>query len=208
MKTVAANARTANENIAKTPAFLRATGVAGQFMAKCMQGAAVAVKGVTVAIKGMLKATIILAIVQAAFEALTWVVDKLGDAFMALKGPSSLELEDRLDMIGDAAERAKKKIDDYTDAVDRAAQAGLITELEAEVEKFKAVEKGAIDAAKALKDYMNSQDEIKADALSNNLNNSNIWGDAEDIKNIDDFTEHYKVLTKAVELGVDKIKAG
>lgn len=208
LKTVSLNAQTANDNIGKTPAMLRATGVAGQFMAKCMQGAAVAVKGVTTAIKGMLKATIILAIVQAAFEALTWVVEKLADAFMALKGPSSLEVEDRLDMIGDAAERAKKKIDDYTEAVDRAAKAGAISNLEAEALKLKKVEEGAIDAAKALKDYLNTQDEIKAGELRNNLNNSSIWGDAEDIKNIDEFIEHYHTLEKAVELGIDKIEAG
>ena len=208
LKTVAQTAQTANANIAQTPKLLRTTGIAGQFMARCMQGAAVAIKSVTTAIKGMMKATIIMAVVQLAFEALTWIVEKLADAFSALSGPSSLEVEDRLDMIGDAAERAKKKIDDYADAVDRAAKVGAISELDAEVLKLKAVEKGAIDAAKALKDFLNRQDEIEAAALQDNLNNSNIWGDAADIKNIDEFTEHYKILTKAVQDGTDKIEAG
>lgn len=208
LKTVAKNAQVANANIAQTPRLLRSTGVAGQVMARLMQGASVAIKGVTTAIKGMLKATIILAIVQAAFEALTWVVEKLSDAFMALKGPSSLEVEDRLDMIGDAAERSAKKIDDYAEACDNAAKQGLITELDAEILKFKEIEKGALDAAKGLKEYLNRQDEIKAGALSDNLNNSSIWGDAADIKNIDEFTEHYHMLEKAVEQGIDKIEAG
>lgn len=208
LKTVSMNAKTANENIGKTPALLRNMGVAGQFMAKCMQGVSLAIKGTTAAIKGLLKATVILAVVQVAFEALTWVVEKLADAFQALKGPGSLDTDDRLDMIGDAADRAKESLDKYIDSVERAAKTGLITELEAEVLALKAVEKYAMDAAKQLKDYLNTQEEIKAGALSNNLNNSSIWGDNSDIKNIDEFKAHYEVLTKAVEAGTDKIAAG
>ena len=209
LKTVSLNTKIANENIGKTPVFLKAMGVAGQWAARTMQGAALAIKGATAAIKGLLKATIILAVVQAAFEALTWVVEKLADAFQALKGPGSLDTDDRLDMIGDAADRAKDKLDKYIDSVERAAKTGLITELEAEVLALKAVEKYAMDAAKQLKDYLNTQEEIKAGALSDHLNNSLlILGNNSDIKNIDEFKAHYEVLTKAVEAGTDKIAAG
>ena len=208
LKTVSMNAKTANENIGKTPALLRNMGVAGQFMAKCMQSASLAIKGATAAIKGLMKATIILAVVQVAFEAFTWVVEKLADAFQALKGPGVMELDDRLDMISESADKAKESLDKYIDSVERAAKTGLITELEAEVLALKAVEKYAMDAAKQLKDYLNTQEEIKAGALSNNLNNSSIWGDKSDIKNIDEFKAHYEALTKAVELGVDKVEAG
>ena len=208
LKTVAQQAEVANANIAQTPKILRTTGAAGQVMAKGMQLAASGVKFVAASIKTLLKSTIILAVVQAAFEALTWVVEKLADAFKALKGPSSMEVEDRLDMIGDAAERASKKIDDYAEACDRAAKQGLITELDAEILKLKEVEKGAMDAAKGLKEYLNRQKEIQAGALSNNLNNSSIWGDKSDIKNIDEFIEHYHILEKAVQDGTDKIAAG
>ena len=208
LKTVSMNAKTANENIGKTPALLRNMGVTGQFMAKCMQGASLAIKGATAAIKGLMKATIILAIVQVAFEALTWVVEKLADAFKALKGPGVMELDDRLDMISESADKAKESLDKYIDSVERAAKTGLITELEAQKLALKAVEKSAMDAAKQLKDYLNIQDDIKAGALSDNLNNSSIWGDKSDIKNIDEFKAHYEALTKAVELGVDKVEAG
>ena len=208
LKTVSLNTKIANENIEKTPALLKAMGVAGQWAARVMQGASLAIKGATAAIKGLLKATIILGVVQAAFEALTWVVEKLADAFQALKGPGSLDTDDRLDMIGDAADRAKDKLDKYIDSVERAAKTGLITELEAEVLALKAVEKYAMDAAKQLKDYLNTQEEIKAGALSDNLNNSSILGNNSDIKNIDEFKAHYEVLTKAVEAGTDKIEAG
>ena len=208
LKNVSQQAQVANANIAQTPKILRTTGVAGQYMARGMQLAANGVKIVAASIKGLLKSTVILLVVQAAFEALTWIVEKLADAFSALKGPGSMEVDDRLDMVGDAAERASQKIKDYADACDRAAKQGLITELDAEKLKLKEVEKAAIDAAKGLKEYLNRQDEIKAGALSKNLNNSNIWGDNSDIKNIDEFVEHYHILEKAVQEGTDKIEAG
>lgn len=216
LKTVSLNTKIANENIEKTPVLLKAMGVAGQGAARFMQGAALAIKGTTAAIKGLLKATIILGVVQAAFEALTWVVEKLADAFQALKGPGSLDTDDRLDMIGDAADRAKDKLDKYIDTVERAAKTGLKTELEAQKLALEAVEKSAMDAAKQLKDYLNIQDEIKAGALSDNLNNSDIWGLGKEItglskKNgqyVGEFVEHYHILEKAVEAGTDKIAAG
>lgn len=208
LKNVSQQAQAANANIVQTPKYLRTTGAAGKYMAVGMQYAANGLKLVTASIKGLLKSTIILGVVQAAFEALTWIVEKLADAFSALKGPGSMEVEDRLDMIGDAADRASQKIKDYADACDRAAKQGLITELDAEKLKLKEVEKAAIDAAKGLKEYLNRQDEIEAGALSDNLNNSSIWGDKSDIKDIDEFKEHYQILTKAVENGTDKIEAG
>ena len=208
MKNVSQQAQVANANIAQTPKILRTTGVAGKVLTGIMQGVSWALKGVAASIKTLLKSTVILLAVQAAFEAITWIVEKLADAFSALKGPGSMEVDDRLDMIGDAAERASQKIKDYADACDRAAKQGLITELDAEKLKLKEVEKAAIEAAKGLKEYLNRQDEIEAGALSDNLNNSNIWGDNSDIKNIDEFVEHYHILEKAVQEGTDKIEAG
>lgn len=207
LKTVSMNAKTANENIGKTPAFLRNMGIAGQFAATGMQVAANGVKMLTASIKGLLKATVILAVVQLAFELLSKAVDFLADAFYALKGPGSMEVEDRLDMIGDAADRAKKKIDDYAEACDRAAKQGLITELEAEILKLNEVEKAAMDAAKGLKDFLDIQDEIKAGRIEDNLNPSSIWGNLP-IEDLKEFEKEYEILTKAVENGIDKVEAG
>ena len=216
LKNVSQQAQVANANIAQTPNLLRRTGAAGKVMAGIMQLVSVSLKGVAASIKTLLKSTVILLVVQAAFEALTWVVEKLADAFSALKGPGSMEVDDRLDMIGDAADRASKKIKDYADECDRLVKQGLMTELDAEKNKFKEVEKAAIEAAKGLKEYLNSQDEIEAGALSDNLNNSSIMGLGKDItglskKNgqyVGEFVEHYHILEKAVQEGTDKIEAG
>ena len=216
MKNVSQQAQVANGNIAQTPKILRTTGIAGRALTGIMQGVSVSIKGVAASIKTLLKSTVILAVVQLAFEALTWVVEKLADAFSALKGPGSMEVDDRLDMIGEAADRASQKIKDYADACDRAAKQGLITELDAEKLKLKEVEKAAIEAAKGLKEYLNSQDEIEAGALSKNLNNSSIMGLGKDITDlrkengqyVGEFVEHYHILEKAVQEGTDKIEAG
>lgn len=207
LKNVSQQAQVANSNIAQTPKMLRTTGVAGQYMARGMQLAANGVKLVTASIKGLLKSTVILLVVQAAFEALTWVVEKLADAFQALKGPGSMEVDDRLDMVGDAADRASQKIKDYADACDRAAKQGLITELDAEKLKLKEVEKAAMDAAKGLKEYLNRQDEIQAGRIKDNLNPSNIMGNLP-IKDLEEFEKEYQILIKAVENGTDKVEAG
>lgn len=206
LKNVSHQAEVANANIAQTPKYLRTTGVAGQYMAKGMQLAANGAKIVTASIKGLLKSTIILGVVQAAFEAITWVIEKLADLFSALKGPGSMEVEDRLDMIGDAADRASQKIKDYADACDRAAKQGLITELDAEKLKLKEVEKAAIDAAKGLKEYLNTQDEIEAGRIKDNLNQFIIGN--RPIKDLEEFEKEYQILIKAVENGTDKVEAG
>ena len=219
LKNAATQAQVANESISKTPGLLLKMGTAGQYAAAGLNIMAKSAKAAAMALKGFAKATLILWALQIAIEVVTKAFELLGKILKPLLGVISpiidtfkqfggLDTDKKLDMIGDAAERASKKIDDYCDAVDRAAKIGLITELDAEILKLKEVEKGALDAAKGLKEYLNRQKEIKAGALGDNLNNSSIWGDAADIKNIDEFTEHYKILTKAVEEGTDKIEAG
>lgn len=207
LKNVSQQAQVANENIAQTPKFLRTTGAAGKALTVIMQGVSVALKGVVATAKTLAKSFVILEVVQLAFEGLTWVVEKLADAFKALKGPGSMEVEDRLDMIGDAADRASQKIKDYADACDMAVKQGLITELDAEILKLNEVEKAAIEAAKGLKEYLNRQDEIEAGRIKDNLNPSNIIGNLP-IKDLEEFEKEYQILIKAVENGTDKVEAG
>ena len=219
LKNAATQAQVANESISKTPGLLLKMGTAGQVAAAGLNIMAKSAKAAAVAVKGFAKATLILWVLQIAIEVVTKAFELLGKILKPLLGIISpiidtfkqfggLDTDKKLDMIGDAAERAKKKIDDYAEACDRAAKIGLITELDAEILKLKSVENAAMDAAKGLKEYFNRQKEIKAGALGNNLNNSSIWGDEADIKNIQEFTEHYKILTKAVQDGTDKIEAG
>lgn len=214
LKAVSLNTKIANENIEKTPALLKNMANNGKVAAVGMQVAATAVSGLAKAIKGLFKATVVLAVIQVAFEAITWIVEKLADAFKALKGPGVMELDDRLDMISESADKAKESLDKYIDGLERLSKVGIFSELSAQRLAFEAVKKSAMDAAKQLKDYLNIQDDIKAGALKdkftleNHFNRSSIIGDNTWITNLDEYKKHYEALTKAVELGVDKVEAG
>ena len=214
LKAVSLNTKIANENIEKTPALLKNMANNGKIAAVGMQVAATAVSGLAKAIKGLFKATVVLAVIQVAFEAITWIVEKLADAFKALKGPGVMDLDDRLDMISESADIAKESLDKYIDGLERLSKVGIFSELSAQRLAFEAVKKSAMDAAKQLKDYLNIQDDIKAGALKdkftleNHFNRSSIIGDNTWIRNIDEYKAHYEALTKAVELGVDKVEAG
>lgn len=214
MKAVSLNTKIANENIEKTPALLKNMANNGKIAAVGMQVAATAVSGLAKAIKGLFKATVVLAVIQVAFEAITWIVEKLADAFKALKGPGVMELDDRLDMISESSDKAKESLDKYIDSVERLSKVGMVSELSAQKLALEAVKKSAMDAAKQLKDYLNIQDDIKAGALKdkftleNHFNRSSIIGDNTWITNLDEYKKHYEALTKAVELGVDKVEAG
>lgn len=205
LRTTIRNVQLANSNLAKTPAILRAIGVAGEV-------AATGLKVATAALKGFLKATVILAAVQITMEAVMWIIEKLKDGVLALwdviHGASSLELDDRLDMIGDAADRTREKLSKLTDEMERAVKAGKMTELQKAGKELENYRNAAIDAAKGLKKFLDTQDEIEPEELAKNLNNSWIIGDASDIKNLDEFKKHYEALEMAVQNGTDVIEAG
>ena len=202
---VVSSVKYANENLEKTPATLRSIGVAGEV-------AATGLKVATAALKGFLKATVILAAVQIVIEGVMWIIEKLKDGVVALwdviHGASSLELDDRLDMIGDSADRTRDKLSKLSDEMERAVKAGKMTELQKAEKELENYRKSAIDAAKGLKEFLDTQDEIEPEELSKNLNNSWIIGDASDIKNLDEFKKHYEALEMAVQNGTDVIEAG
>ena len=208
LRTMALNADTANKNIGKTPALLRVMGNTGVIAAKGLQLLNSALKTGTILLKNFLKATVMLYAMQIAMNMLTWTIEKLGNAWNAVTGKGGMKFEDRLDMISKSAERARKSLEDYNAEVDRAEKAGMLTSLEAMQLKLDKTRDSALGAAKALKEFLKRQDEIKGDKLENNLNAGNIMGDAADIKNIDEFVEHYRILEKAVAEGTDKIEAG
>lgn len=214
---VVSSVQLANENLAKTPATLKAIGAAGEVAAKGLKFA-------TTALKGFLKATVILGLIQIAMEVVMWIIEKLRDAVVglwdAMRSEGGLEMEKRLDMVGDAADRTRDKLSKLSDEMERAAKAGKISELDKQSIIFSRYRDAAMDAAKGLQDFIAAQTEagnIKPASLLNNLNSSSefslkrisfILGDASDIKNLDEFKEHYEALERAVQNGTDVIEAG
>lgn len=207
LKGVAQQAEVANADLAKTPKILKSTGAAGQVAAFGMKALAGGLRLATTALKTFAKATVILAVIQIAMEAITWAVEGLTKAFKALKGPGVMDVDTRFDMIAEAAERARKKIEDYADAADYLAKTGVISELDAEKMKLRDVQNAAFDAANALKEYAASQSKIKVGEMKDNLNTSSIWGNYK-VNDVKEFINEYNILIKAVQNGTDKIEAG
>lgn len=208
IRTTIRNVELANSNLAKTPAILKAIGVAGE-------AAAAGLKAIAVSLKSLLKATIILGLIQITMEAVMWIIEKLRDAVVglwdAMRSEGGLEMEKRLDMVGDAADRTRDKLSRLSDELERMVKLGKITELEKAKKELENYQNAAMDAAKGLQDFLAAQYEagnIKPVALLNNLNNSFILGDAADIKNLDEFKKHYEALERAVQNGTDVIEAG
>lgn len=217
LKAIANTSQKTNRELSPIPKLLDSIGISSAFASK-------AVTGLTMAFKALLKATIILALIQAAMEIIMWVIEKLRDAVVglwdAMRSEGGLEMEKRLDMIGDAADRTRDKLSKLSDEMERAVKAGKINELDKNLIVFYRYRDAAMEAAKGLQDFISAQTEagnIKPASLLNNLNNSAefslkrvsfILGDAADIKNLDEFKEHYKALERAVQNGTDVIEAG
>lgn len=180
-------------------------------VSKGFRAVSAGIKTATAAFKGFLAATVILLAVQAAVEALMWAVEGLINVFKSMftsAGLGAMELEDRMEALDARISISTETLNKYLTSLDRLQKSGTITELEKERLAFDAMRKEIEKAGKELQRFLKTQDEFEVDDLSRHLNNSNIWGDEADIKNIDDFKAHYEALVKAVEAGTDVIKAG
>lgn len=210
----------ANKNLERTPKMLKLMGNAGLLGAKAMNLLAVGLKTATVALKGLLKATVVLYLVQLAFEAITWAVEGLGKAWSIIKGEGGLDIDKRMDMIASSTERANQKLESLLGTVERMKKNGLIDAVTQQALSFELLEDNVLKTANAFLELAKLQDEIKQQPLTEsgygNGNVSNlggIWGidniDTTDAqKALDEFIQRYKVLEKAVQAGTDITEAG
>ena len=169
---------------------------------RILGGVANGIKAVGVAFKGLLKATIILGLIQAAIEAVTWVWDKLVGLVKSFAG---WDLEDQVnafDSLNQSIEAANKTLETYKTNLDHLVDTKVISNqtrlTETIAEYNKALEK-SIQLQKALSSIR--------EAKSLDLDASNTWFTGADIKNAEDFRAEFELLQKAVQGGVDRFKA-
>ena len=156
-------------------------------------------------IKALMRSTIILALLQMAVEAVTWAFDKLGDLFKWMAGDDTLV--DQLDTQRAALDATKKSVEDYNKELEKLAS-------EKAISTYTRLTEGAKEYEKALNQLIQTQQsfnkiislgEIKS--LANNLDTNDTWWTGADIKNVEDFTKQFNLLSKAVSLNVDRVKA-
>jgi len=172
-----------------------------------------AISYATVALKTFAKATLILGVMQLAMEAITFILEKMGNALKSIKPESVLKLEDRMKAAEENTKLADDALQKYIEHLEYLKNIGVISELQKQGLAFKELDKAIQQAGKDLQDYINKQKGIESlnegseRERINRYNRGSSLGDY-DIKSLKEFKEEYNLLIKAVEEGTDKVAAG
>lgn len=162
---------------------------------------AAGVKVVADAFKTLAKSTIILAALQLAMEALTWVFDKISAAWTKFAGDDSLVSQ--FETTTQAIEATNNSLNKYITNLQKLSDTKVIsnqTRINESIEEYTKALNKAIISQQAL----NAAREESAKPLD--LSAGNTWFTGAEIKNMEDFTKQFEILQKAVQAGTDRFK--
>lgn len=162
---------------------------------------AAGVKVVASAFKTLAKSTIILAALQLAMEALTWVFDKISAAWTEFAGDDSLV--GQFETTTQAIEATNNSLNKYITNLQKLSDTKVIsnqTRINESIEEYTKALNKAIISQQAL----NAAREKSAKPLD--LSAGNTWFTGAEIKNMEDFTKQFEILQKAVQAGTDRFK--
>lgn len=162
--------------------------------------AANGLKLIGTALKNLVKATIILAVVQALLELLGFITDTIKKIGEWIKGND--KLVNSLNRVETEIDLANKALDRYLTNLQhlRDTNKVFITDSEMAAIKVQKLEEELIKAAKALKDFSNIKGNGKS--LLDNLTGGDTWFQ-DGVNSLEDFKKRYEDLQKAVEAGKD-----
>lgn len=162
---------------------------------------AAGVKVVAAAFKTLAKSTIILAALQLAMEALTWVFDKISAAWTKFAGDDSLVSQ--FETTTQAIEATNNSLNKYITNLQKLSDTKVIsnqTRINESIEEYTK----ALNKAIASQQALNTARERGAKPLD--LSAGNTWFTGAEIKNMEDFTKQFEILQKAVQAGTDRFK--
>lgn len=162
---------------------------------------AAGVKVVAAAFKTLAKSTIILAALQLAMEALTWVFDKISAAWTEFAGDDSLVSQ--FETTTQAIEATNNSLNKYITNLQKLSDTKVIsnqTRINESIEEYTKALNKAIISQQAL----NAAREESAKPLD--LSAGNTWFTGAEIKTMEDFTKQFEILQKAVQAGTDRFK--
>lgn len=162
---------------------------------------AAGVKVVAAAFKTLAKSTIILAALQLAMEALTWVFDKISAAWTKFAGDNSLVSQ--FETTTQAIEATNNSLNKYITNLQKLSDTKVIsnqTRINESIEEYTKALNKAIISQQAL----NAAREKSAKPLD--LSAGNTWFTGAEIKTMEDFTKQFEILQKAVQAGTDRFK--
>lgn len=162
---------------------------------------AAGVKVVAAAFKTLAKSTIILAALQLAMEALTWVFDKISAAWTKFAGDDSLV--GQFETTTQAIEATNNSLNKYITNLQKLSDTKVIsnqTRINESIEEYTKALNKAIISQQAL----NAAREKSAKPLD--LSAGNTWFTGAEIKTMEGFTKQFEILQKAVQAGTDRFK--
>lgn len=162
---------------------------------------AAGVKVVVAAFKTLAKSTIILAALQLAMEALTWVFDKISAAWTKFAGDDSLVSQ--FETTTQAIEATNNSLNKYITNLQKLSDTKVIsnqTRINESIEEYTK----ALNKAIASQQALNTAREKSAKPLD--LSAGNTWFTGAEIKTMEDFTKQFEILQKAVQAGTDRFK--
>lgn len=170
---------------------------------KAMMLVTTGIKAMGTAFKSLLRATIILALLQAAMEAVSWLFEKVGKLWTAIAGDDSLV--NQLDSTTQAIDNANDSLTKYIDNLQGLVDSNVISQQTKITESIKEYQK-ALESALNTQRQLNLARGEAGNSLSSNLDTNNTWFTGADIKNVEDFTKQFELLQKAVQAGTDRFK--
>lgn len=170
---------------------------------KAMMLVTTGIKAMGTAFKSLLRATIILALLQAAMEAVSWLFEKVGKLWTAIAGDDSLV--NQLDSTTQAIDNANDSLSKYIDNLQGLVDSNVISQQTKITESIKEYQK-ALESALNTQRQLNLARGEAGQSLSSNLDTNNTYWTGADIKNVEDFTKQFELLQKAVQAGTDRFK--
>lgn len=165
---------------------------------------AAGVKVVAAAFKTLAKSTIILAALQLAMEAITWVFNTLSKVWTKFAGDDNLV--GQFESTTQAIEATNNSLNKYITNLQRLADTKVIsnqTRINDSIEEYTK----ALNKAIASQQALNAARKENVKPLENNLDTNNTWFTGADVRNVEDFTKQFELLQKAVQAGTDRVKA-
>lgn len=156
------------------------------------------VKALGVAFKSLLRATIILGLLQVAMEAISWVLEKVGK----LAGDDSLATQ--LNTTTQALEATNNALTKYVDNLQKLVDLNVISNQTRITESIKEYQRALNEAIKTQQAFNAARGQ--GESLADNLDTNNTWWTGADIQNVEDFAKQFELLQKAVQAGTDRFK--
>lgn len=163
---------------------------------------AAGVKVVAAAFKTLAKSTIILAALQLAMEALTWVFDKISATWTKFAGDDSLV--GQFETTTQAIEATNNALTKYIDNLQKLVDLNVISNQTRITESIKEYQRALNEAIKTQQAFNAARGQ--GESLTDNLDTNNTWWTGADIQNVEDFAKQFEILQKAVQAGTDRVK--